>query len=115
MKTYIYLSDIHANYEALKHLTTLPEMKDKIVNLDLVVIILMDMIYNQMQHLIPYTSSKTYVTRVKLKPSLEITTNLLSMPPITRMHIIIGELMDVPTLWKIWEYPIVMMKNCVSN
>ena len=29
MKTYIYLSDIHANYEALKHLTTLPEMKDE--------------------------------------------------------------------------------------
>ena len=29
MKTYIYLSDIHANYEALKHLTTLPETKDE--------------------------------------------------------------------------------------
>lgn len=29
MKTYIYLSDIHANYEALKHLTTLPEMNDE--------------------------------------------------------------------------------------
>lgn len=26
MKSYIYLSDIHANYEALKHLDELPEM-----------------------------------------------------------------------------------------
>ena len=28
MKTYIYLSDIHANYEALKHLKDLPEFTD---------------------------------------------------------------------------------------
>lgn len=28
MKSYIYLSDIHANYEALKHLDELPEMQD---------------------------------------------------------------------------------------
>ena len=28
MKTYIYLSDIHSNYEALKHINDLPEMND---------------------------------------------------------------------------------------
>ena len=28
MKEIIYLSDIHGNYEALKHLDDLPEMKD---------------------------------------------------------------------------------------
>jgi hypothetical protein len=28
MKTYIYLSDIHSNYEALQHITKLPEMSD---------------------------------------------------------------------------------------
>ena len=28
MKTYLYLSDIHSNFEALKHLDSLPEMQD---------------------------------------------------------------------------------------
>lgn len=28
MKTYLYLSDIHSNFEALKHLNSLPEMQD---------------------------------------------------------------------------------------
>ena len=28
MKTYIYLSDIHSNYESLKHIKDLPEMND---------------------------------------------------------------------------------------
>lgn len=28
MKTYLYLSDIHGNFEALKHLKDLPEMTD---------------------------------------------------------------------------------------
>lgn len=28
MKTFLYLSDIHSNFEALKHLDSLPEMRD---------------------------------------------------------------------------------------
>lgn len=28
MKTFLYLSDIHSNFEALKHLDSLPEMQD---------------------------------------------------------------------------------------
>ena len=28
MKTYLYLSDLHSNFEALKHLNSLPEMQD---------------------------------------------------------------------------------------
>ena len=28
MKTYLYLSDIHSNFEALKHLDSLPEMQN---------------------------------------------------------------------------------------
>lgn len=28
MKTFLYLSDIHSNFEALKHLDSLPEMQN---------------------------------------------------------------------------------------
>ena len=76
MKSYIYLSDIHANYEALKHLDELPEMQDDTCQFRFGGDYIDGYDLQKKQQSIPYITLKNCVKEERLKLLLEITTNL---------------------------------------